>query len=100
MSSITIPARNEIAESDTWDLTKLYQSEEDYGRDLERLKKEYRQYASFKGKASQSAQDLLDVLEFDKSIDLLGEKLGHYVSLKASEDSSDNGNLARKAELR
>jgi oligoendopeptidase F len=99
MSSITIPARNEIAESDTWDLTKLYQSEEDYGRDLERLKKEYRQYASFKGKASQSAQDLLDVLEFDKSIDLLGEKLGHYVSLKASEDSSDNGNLARKAEL-
>ncbi len=99
MSSITIPTRNEIAESDTWDLTKLYQSEEDYGRDLERLKKEYPRYASFKGKASQSAQDLFDVLEFDKSIDLLGEKLGHYVSLKASEDSSDSGNLARKAEF-
>jgi oligoendopeptidase F len=99
MSSITIPTRNEIAESDTWDLTKLYQSEEDYERDLERLKKEYPEYASFKGKAGQSAQDLLDVLEFDKSIDLLGEKLGHYVSLKASEDSSDSGNLARKAEF-
>jgi oligoendopeptidase F len=99
MSSITIPTRNEIAESDTWDLTKLYQSEEDYGRDLERLKKEYPGYASFKGKASQSARDLLDVLEFDKSIDLLGEKLGHYVSLKASEDSSDSRNLARKAEF-
>jgi oligoendopeptidase F len=99
MSSITIPTRNEIAESDTWDLTKLYQSEEDYGRDLERLQKEYLQYVSFKGKASQSAQDLLDVLEFDKSIDLLSEKLGHYVSLKASEDSSDSGNLARKAEF-
>ncbi|HEY4813129.1 MAG TPA: oligoendopeptidase F [Chthoniobacterales bacterium] len=99
MSSITIPTRNEIAEADTWDLTKLYQSEEDYERDLERLKKEYPQYASFKGKASQSAKDLLDVLEFDKSIDLLGEKLGHYVSLKASEDSSDSGNLARKAEF-
>ncbi|HXM02866.1 MAG TPA: oligoendopeptidase F [Chthoniobacterales bacterium] len=99
MSSITIPTRNEIAESDTWDLTKLYQSEEDYGRDLERLKKEYPAYASFKGKASQSARDLLDVLEFDKSIDLLGEKLGHYVSLKASEDSSDSRNLARKAEF-
>jgi oligoendopeptidase F len=99
MSSITIPTRNEIAEADTWDLTKLYQSEEDYEGDLERLKKEYPQYASFKGKASQSAKDLLDVLEFDKSIDLLGEKLGHYVSLKASEDSSDSGNLARKAEF-
>jgi oligoendopeptidase F len=99
MSSITIPTRNEIAEADTWDLTKLYESEEDYERDLERLKTEYSQYASFKGKASQSAQDLLDVLEFDKSIELLGEKLGHYVSLKASEDSSDSGNLARKAEF-
>jgi oligoendopeptidase F len=99
MSSQTIPTRSEIAEADTWDLKKLYPSEQDYQRDLERLKKEYPQYVSFKGKVGQSAQDLLDVLEFDKSVDLLAEWLGHYVSLKASEDSSDRENLARKAEF-
>ena len=99
MSSLTIPTRSEIAESDTWDLTKLYQTEKDYQRDLERLRQEYPRYASFKGKVGGSAQDLLGVLEFDKSIDLLAEKLGHYVSLKASEDSSDRDNLARKAEF-
>jgi oligoendopeptidase F len=99
MSSLTIPTRNEIAESDTWDLTKLYQSEKDYQRDLERLKQEYPRYASFKGRVGRSAQDLLEVLEFEKSIDLLGEKLGHYVSLKAAEDSADRDNLARKAEF-
>jgi oligoendopeptidase F len=99
MSSLTIPTRNEIAESDTWDLTKLYQSEKDYQRDLERLKQEYPRYASLKERVGRSAQDLLEVLEFDKSIDLLGEKLGHYVSLKAAEDSADRANLARKAEF-
>jgi oligoendopeptidase F len=97
MSSQTIPTRSEIAEADTWDLTKLCQTEQDYQRDLETLKKDYPQYASYKGKVGQSAQDLLGVLEFDKSIDLLAERLGHYVSLKASEDSSDRENLARKA---
>jgi oligoendopeptidase F len=99
MSSLTIPTRSEIAESDTWDLTKLYQSEPDYQRDLERLKQEYPRYTSFKGRVGRSAPDLLEVLEFDKSIDLLGEKLGHYVSLKASEDSANRDNLARKAEF-
>src|SRR5580704_18669272 len=99
MSSLTIPTRSEIAESDTWDLTKLYESEQGYQRDLERLKQEYPRYASFNGQVGRSAQDLLAVLEFDKSIDLLGEKLGHYVSLKAAEDSSDRDNLARKAEF-
>jgi oligoendopeptidase F len=99
MSSITIPTRSEIAESDTWDLTKLYQSEKDYQRDLESLKQEYPRYASFQGRVGRSAPDLLEVLEFDKSIDLLGEKLGHYVSLKAAEDSANRDNLARKAEF-
>src|SRR5260370_34610494 len=99
MSSLTIRTRSEIGECDTWDLTKLYQSEKDYQRDLERLKQEYPRYASFKARVGRSAQDLLEVLEFDKSIDLLGEKLGHYVSLKAAEDSANRDNLARKAEV-
>jgi oligoendopeptidase F len=99
MPAQTIPTRSEIAPSDTWDLTKLYPSEENYQRGIERLKREYPQYASFKGKIGSSAQELLDALEFDKSVDLLAEKLGHYVSLKASEDSSDRDNLARKAEF-
>jgi len=99
MSSLTIPTRSEIAESDTWDLTKLYESEQDYQRDLERLKQEYPRYTSFKGRVGRSAPDLVEVLEFDKSVDLLGEKLGHYVSLKAAEDSANRDNLARKAEF-
>ncbi|MBV8226896.1 MAG: oligoendopeptidase F, partial [Verrucomicrobia bacterium] len=80
-----IQTRSEIAESDTWDLTKLYQSEKDYQQDLEGLKQEYPRYASFKGRVGQSAGDLHEVLEFEKSIDQLAEKLGHYVSLKAAE---------------
>jgi oligoendopeptidase F len=99
MASTSIPSRDELAESDTWDLTKLYQSEEDYQRDLEKLKQEYPRYQSFKGTLGQSAGPLTTFLEFDRSIDILAERLGHYASLKNAEDSSNSQNLARKAEF-
>ncbi|MBV8814564.1 MAG: oligoendopeptidase F [Verrucomicrobia bacterium] len=99
MSSTSIPSRDEIAESDTWDLTKLYASEEGYQGDLERLKHEYPRYESFRGKLGQSADLLAKFLEFDRSVDILAERLGHYTSLRNAEDSSNPKNLARKAEL-
>ena len=99
MFSQSIPTRSEIAKADTWDLTKLYQSEDAYRRDFETLKREYPRYQSFKGTVGRSANDLLAALEFDKSIDLLAERLGHFTSLKGAEDSSNSDNLARKAEF-
>jgi oligoendopeptidase F len=94
-----IPTRAEIPAADTWDLSRLFPDEADYRSALEELKTSYPNLAARKGTLHRSARDLLEVLEQEKAVDLLSERIGHYVSLRNAEDSSNAENLARKAEL-
>jgi oligoendopeptidase F len=95
----TIPVRYEIPESDTWDLTKLFLTEEEYRDALVVLKNLYPKIARYRTRLSESAKTLCECLEFEKSLDQMAERLGHYASLKYAEDSSNNENLSRRAEL-
>ncbi len=99
MTTPAIPLRSEIAEPDTWDLRPLFATEKDYRQSLEHYRAEYPRLSEFKGRLGRSAQDLFACLELEKSLDLLAERLGHYASLRAAEDSSNDENLARQAEL-
>lgn len=93
------PTRAEAAASDTWDLAPLYPNAEAWSADFGRLQQEYPALVSFRGKLGQSAATLRDGLEADKRVSQLVEKLYHYASLRAAEDSSDAANLAREAQL-
>ncbi|HEV3210634.1 MAG TPA: oligoendopeptidase F [Chthoniobacterales bacterium] len=95
----TIPTRCEIPESDTWDLTKLFSKEEEYRNALVGLKELYPKIAQYKTRLGESAKTLFECLEFEKSLDQIAERLGHYDSLKYAEDSSNNDNLSRRAKL-
>jgi oligoendopeptidase F len=99
MTQASIPTRSEIAEADTWDLTHLFPAEEDYRRAFEGYKTAYPKLGQYHGRLNRSAKDLLECLEYEKSLDLVAERLGHYVSLKSAEDGSNHENLARRAEL-
>jgi oligoendopeptidase F len=94
-----IPTRAEVAVSDTWDLTQLFATESDYEAALAELRKAIPRYEQFKGRFTETAEELSKCLEFDKSVDLLAERLGHYASLKYAEDGSNHQNLARRTEL-
>src|SRR6201995_4081203 len=94
-----IPIRSEIPETDTWDLTHLFKTEEEYRSALAALSDGYPQILEFKGHLGESAQRLLNCLECDNRLEQIAERLGHYASLKNSEDSSDDINLSRRAEL-
>lgn len=94
-----IPARSEIPQADTWDLTQLFNTEEDYRKSFSELKEGYSKITEFKGHLEESADTLLGCLECEKRLDQVAEQLGHYASLKNSEDSSDDKNLSRRAEL-
>ena len=63
------------------------------------MKDNYPKIAEFKGRLGESAATLLNCLEYDNRLDLIAERLGHYSSLKYAEDSSDDKNLSRRAEL-
>jgi oligoendopeptidase F len=94
-----IPTRTEIPVSDTWDLVPLFQTESDYQETLIRLRQAIPQYEQFKDRFTRSAAELAECLEFDKSVDLLAERLGHYASLKFAEDGANDQNLSRRTEL-
>jgi oligoendopeptidase F len=94
-----IPIRSEIPEADTWDLTHIFKTEEEYRKSFSDLKNSYSRIAEFKGHLGDSPETLLTCLEFEKWLEQISERLAHYSSLKNSEDSSHNENLSRRAEL-
>jgi oligoendopeptidase F len=94
-----IPTRSEIPEADTWDLKHLFNAEEDYRAASAELSDRYSKITEFKGRLGDSADSLLPCLEYESRLDLVAERLQHYADLRNSEDSSDNRNLARSAEL-
>ena len=94
-----IPIRSEIPEADTWDLTHIFKTEEEYRELFSELKNCYSNITEFKGHLGDSPETLLKCLEFEKRLEQIAERLAHYSSLKNSEDSSNNDNLSRRAEL-
>jgi oligoendopeptidase F len=94
-----IPLRSEIPETDTWDLTHIFKTEEEYRKTFSDLKNTYSKITDFKGHLGDSPETLLKCLEFNKLLEQIAERLTHYSSLKNAEDSSNNENLSRRAEL-
>lgn len=97
--SKTVPLRSEIPVADTWDLDLLFPTPDAWNQALAQVQNTYKGIEQFKGKIAASAENLRDCLEFEKTLDLQLERIGHYASLKASEDSSDDANLRREALL-
>jgi oligoendopeptidase F len=94
-----IPPRDQIKLEDTWDLTVLFASPSQWDEQLADLRGRYEQISRFKGRVGESAERLRECLELEKSLSLQIERLGHYASLRSSEDSSDGGNLAREGQF-
>ncbi len=94
-----IPARGEMQPRDTWDLSPLYASPEEWSADFALLQEEYSALGEFRGKVGASAASLLALLECDERISRRIEKIHHYASLRCAEDSSDPANLARESQL-
>jgi oligoendopeptidase F len=94
-----ILTRSEIPESDTWDLSHLFPTEEAYREAFAQLRDLYPRMEEYKSRLGESAKTLCECLEFEKLIDQIAERLGHYASLKSAEDSSNNNHLSRQAEL-
>jgi oligoendopeptidase F len=90
-----IPTRSEIPESDKWDLTHLFADVGKWQEDFAWLHRTYPKLQDWKGGVGESARTLANVLEFEKSLELKIERVYHYASLQAAEDSTNNEYLTR-----
>lgn len=94
-----IPLRSQVKLEDTWDLTLLFPTSAAWVESFSELQRLYPEAAKFRGRVGESAETLRDCLEFEKELSLIIERLGHYASLKTSEDSSDAENLGREGQF-
>jgi oligoendopeptidase F len=81
-----IPQRNEIQVSDTWDLSKLFNNDEEWNLNLVKYEKMSEKLSSFRGTLKSSAVHLADYLDFLKEHGILAERLFYYAELRQSED--------------
>ena len=95
----TIPARDQIALADTWDLTVLFPTDAAWQEAFSAVQRDYEGIARFRGRVGESAATLREVCEFERELGLRIERVCHYASLKSAEDSSNAENLAREAQL-
>jgi len=84
------PKRNEVPESDTWDLKSLFASDDQWTEVLAQFEKEIGSLRQFTGRLGQSAEILAQCLAFDVKLDRLGERLGTYAFLKTTEDQGNS----------
>ena len=89
-----LPARSEVAESDTWDLSKLYADDEAWETAFLQWESQIKGYETFRGKLADSPDTLAQCLAFDSQLDRLGERLGNYAYLRTTEDQT-NGDYQR-----
>src|SRR5213083_2955716 len=90
-----IPTRADIPETDKWDLTHLFADVSKWQEDFAWLQHEYPKLEQWKGRLGESVQTLAGLLEFEKALEQKMERVYHYASLQAAEDSTNNEYLAR-----
>src|SRR5215471_8591665 len=93
--SSSIPTRADVPETDKWDLTPLFADVSKWQEDFAWLQGEYPKLEQWKGRAGESAQTLAGLLESEKALEQKMERVYHYASLQAAEDSTNNEYLAR-----
>ncbi len=80
--------RSEVAASDTWDLTRIYGSDEKWREDFEDWKKFAERVSSYRGRLS-DVETLVEFFRYEEDLSREADKLGVYAFLKSVEDLSN-----------
>src|SRR2546423_7363426 len=95
MTSTGVQTRADIAESDKWDLRRLFVDVSKWQQDFAWVQQTYPRLRDWKGRVGETAKSLANCLEFEKALELKIERLYHFASLQLAEDSANNEYLAR-----
>ena len=78
--------RSEVPLADTWDLSRLFASDEEWEAAFAVLAAKVNGYPQYRGRLGESAAVLAECLKFDSDLDRLGERVGTYAFLRETED--------------
>ena len=97
MSADRVPTRAEVRPEDTWDLTSLFASDDAWEKAFAEFEAMIDGFGKFRGRLGESAEMLAECLKFDTSVDRLGDRVGTYAFLKATEDVANSAYQGLKA---
>lgn len=97
MSTATLPDRKDVPVEDTWDLSSLYSSQEQWESDFAKLDSMIAGFEKYRGQLGSSVETLVQALDFDSGFDQLAERLGTYAFLKTTEDQGNSDFQATKS---
>lgn len=85
-SNVNIPSRNQIDERYKWNLTDIYNTDNDWEADFMWVENNLNVYKKFEGKLSTDPSELLSCLKFNDEINAKVEKLYLYAMLSKDSD--------------
>ncbi len=85
-----LPIRSQVKPTDTWDLSSLFKSDDEWERAFIAWEKQITQYEKFRGTLGDGPAALVRLFEFDREFDRAAERLGTYAHLKTTEDMADS----------
>jgi oligoendopeptidase F len=87
---ISLPPRSEVKLADTWDLSKLFDSDDSWEQALQELEDRIPGYADFKDKLADGPAFLAACLRYDSESERLADRLANYAYLKMVEDQTNS----------
>lgn len=90
MAENNLLSREEVRPEYKWKMEDMFESDEFWETELERLKTLIKKYDGYKGTLGESADHLLEFFKFNDTAELLMERLYVYASQKLHEDMSNS----------
>lgn len=92
-----LPKRSEVNPQDTWDLTKIFASDEEWEQAFQEIQTLIPEMARFQGKLGESADQLLKALQAQDNLLAKMGKVYTYSHLKKDEDNTNSTYVALEA---
>ncbi len=89
MTTKTIPERKDVAASDQWDLSPLFDTDDAWEQAFNAVQTDLEGYSAYQGRLGESAAVLQEAIEFDLDLSRRLERLYTYAHLKSDEDKSN-----------
>ncbi|MHC4255963.1 MAG: gluzincin family metallopeptidase, partial [Planctomycetota bacterium] len=91
--------RSEIPQNDTWNLTDISTSDEQWEKDKQNIVEQFDIILPFKGKLADSPSELLACLQLNSQISKEFGRLYSYASMKSDEDIGNSKRLGMKQQM-
>ncbi|AGB41595.1 oligoendopeptidase F [Halobacteroides halobius DSM 5150] len=85
-----LPTRDEINDQFKWDLTDVYQSEEEWKEEFNQVKGKVAEIKKYQGQLGNSAEDLLQLLNLSTQLSRVLARLFTYAQRKNDQDTTNN----------